>query len=504
MMLNSGEHLTHQTHSGATVSDNRALWHATTDDPIPCPPLGQSLDIDVAIVGGGYTGLWTALWLSIMDPSIDIAVFEAKLCGHGASGRNGGWVMGSLEGIDQFADTRTGRLPEDVIEILRQLLPSFQETLKQQGIHCDFQHGGALYSAARVTQQYARARAALNHYHTLGFDDSDYRWLSATEAQTRVAASATQGAIVTPHVAVVHPRKLVLGLRAAVLARGIRLYENSVITTDNNSVLRALPQTVVGTDKHPPNDNHRANAAAPTVRATSVVWATEGYTARGMPLSGRLLPVHSGMVATEPLSDDLWQTLGFRQRQGFCDFSRLSTYVQRTADNRLVVGARGRMLYRANPGHTLQADPRDTRARITLARQLFPSLGDIAFPYAWGGTLGVARQQTPHVVFDQDKQWLTAGGYTGEGVGASFLMGRTLAELLVGQQSARTAMPWVHKGSFRQLLPQWEPQPLPYLAFQGMTQCYKLEEHYDAQHAQHLPAKLSRWGAATITKLLGR
>ena len=501
MTLNSGGHITHQSHPRATATNNRPLWHVTTDTPTPCPSLAQSLDVDVAIVGGGYTGLWSALWLSILDPSIDIAVFEAQRCGHGASGRNGGWVMGSLEGIHRFADPRSGRLADEVLDALRQLVPSFKESLESHGIDCDFKHGGALYSAARVTQQGARARAELNHYHALGFDDSDYRWLSATDAYARVAASNTQGALFTPHVAVVHPRKLVLGLRAAVLARGIRLYEHSMVRPDNNHTLRVMTPATPPPSHGPMSVQHN-HSALPTVRAKAVVWATEGYTESDSPLSGRLLPVHSGMVATEPLPDNLWQTLGFEQRQAFCDFSRLSTYLQRTADNRLVVGARGRMLLQAKPGHTLAADPRDTKARVDLARQLFPSLGDTAFPYACGGTLAVARQQTPHVVFDRQRQWLTAGGYTGEGVGASFLMGRTLAELLLNHTSVRTAMPWVRISSIQQL-PRWEPQPLPYIAFQGMTQCYRLEEHFDGGNAQHLPARLARWGAAAITGLLG-
>ena len=469
-----------------------SLWESTAGT-LTCPNLDIDSDTDVAIVGGGYTGLWTALWLSAIDPSLHVTLLEAKQCGHGASGRNGGWVMGSIEGLRTFTDSGTGRLPDKIIHTLRQVLPEFTHALETFNISCDFEWGGALYSAARVPQQLNRARLAMAEYLAMGYTEADYRWLSASEARGMVNANGTVGGIYASQVAVMHPRKLVLGLVSAVLNNNVKVIEHCAVTSVKNNRLRISSDT----------KSARGNTST-TLSARAIVWATEGYTDTGLPLSDRFVPVHSGMVATEPLPNELWETLGFNKRQAFCDFSRLSTYLQRTADNRLVVGARGRMLYHATPGHTLHADPRDTRARITLARQLFPSLGDTAFPFAWGGTLAVARKQTPHVVFDQHKQWLTAGGYTGEGVGASFLMGRTLAELLVGHQSARTAMPWVRTGSFQQQLPPWEPQPLPYLAFQGMTQCYRLEEHYDAQNAQHLPARLARWGAATITKLLGR
>ncbi len=480
--------------------NNNALWHATSDTPTPCPPLTQSLDVDIAIVGGGYTGLWTALWLSTLNPTLDIVVLEARQCGHGASGRNGGWVMASLEGIDAFANGVTGRLPSDVINTLRELLPAFEESLEQHNIHCDFHRGGALYSAARVAQQYDRAIGTLKSYQRLGFEACDYRWLTANEATAMVAAKHTQGAIYTPHVAVVHPRKLVLGLRAAALKCGIRLYEYSPVTAAAQGQLHVSPSSVNGDEANP--SKKEADGSTVLVKANAVVWATEGYTDSHTPLSSRLLPVDSGMVATEPLPDDLWQHLGFEQRQAFCDFSRLSTYLQRTADNRLVVGARGRMGYPTSPRHSLKTDPRDTKARIDLARKLFPSLGDTEFPYAWGGSLAIARRQMPHVVFDEHQQWITAGGYTGEGVGASFLMARTLAELLLNRTSILTTMPWVHRGNIQQQLSKWETQPLPYLAFQGMTQCYRLEEHFDAHNAQHQAARLARWTASAMTRFV--
>ena len=468
-----------------------SLWESTAGT-LTCPKLDIDSNTDVAIVGGGYTGLWTALWLSTMDPSLHITVLEAKQCGHGASGRNGGWVIGSIEGLRAFTDSGTGRLPDEVIYTLRQLLPEFAHALETFNISCDFEWGGALYSAARVPRQLNRARLAMAEYAAMGYTDTDYRWLSASEARGMVNAHGTVGGIYASQVAVMHPRKLVLGLLSAVLNRSVKVIEHCAVTSVKNNCLRITSDTKSAED-------HTSR----TLSARAIVWATEGYTDTGLPLSDRLIPVHSGMVATEPLSNELWQTLGFNQRQAFCDFSRLATYLQRTADNRLVVGARGQMLYHNKPRHTLSTDSHETNDRTDLARQLFPILRNTAFPYAWGGTLAVARRQVPHVVFDQHKQWLTAGGYAGEGVGASFLMGKTLADLLLNRETTRTAMPWIRMGSFQAQLPRWEPQPLPYLAFQGMTRCYRLEEHYDVSNAQHLRARLSRWGAATISRLLG-
>ncbi len=440
------------------------LWQSKTDNASELtaagsaqPPVIEGEEhCDVAIVGGGYTGLWTALFLKQLAPQLDIRLLEARHCGHGASGRNGGWLMGSVEGLHRFTNS-TGQLSPQIRAVLGELVTDATETIAALGIDCDLAHGGAVMGAARYPEQLERARQLMADLTALGFSEDDYRWLDAEQTTARVSARGMTGGVYTPHVATLNPWKLVRGLAEAAIAQGITIYEHT-------PALAIQP--------------HRVQTAQGTLAAAWVVVATEGYSGPESPVRNHLLPVQSGMVATEPLDHSQWQELGFEQREAFSDFSRASTYLQRTADNRLVVGARGSYKLGRRCQHDLAANQRDTVRRIALARQLFPALTDVPFTHAWSGTLGIPRQFAPHLVIDQKQGLATAGGYVGEGVGASFLFGWTLAELITGNTSIRTQMPWIQRGNVGDALRRWEPEPLPWLGFYTTMAAFDLEERW--------------------------
>ncbi len=417
--------------------------------------LHNPIESDVVIVGGGYTGLWTAYFLSTLAPKLRIVLLEAQHCGAGASGRNGGWLMGSLEGLGQYQTNQHDTLPASLLSELRALIPSLFAITEQEGISCDLNHGGAIFAAARHPQQLPRAQAFLKEQQSLGFDAEDYRWLEADALTSRINTHKALGGVYTPHVATLNPWLLIKGLARVVATKGVEIYENT-------------PATQIA----------QGNVVTPDgrVRADHIVIATEGYSGTTSPLNRALLPVQSGMVATEPLSESQWSNIGFRQREAFCDFSRQSTYLQRTADNRLVIGARGRYQAQGHQLGNLPPRPQDTAKRQRLARDLFPMIETVRFTHAWSGTLAVPRNFHPQIVFDQERGISTAGGYLGEGVGASFLFGRTLAELICGQHSVRTEMPWVRKGAMATALRRWEPEPLPWLGFNATMALYDGEE----------------------------
>ena len=423
--------------------------------PEPLPALAGDVACDVGIVGGGFSGLWSAIWLKTLIPDLSVVVLEQHRCGFGASGRNGGWLMGSAEGMASWTDA-AGVLPVDLRETITGLVSEVKNQLDRFDIDCDFAHGGGVLAAARYPQQSKRASAFLRHLRGLGFSENDYRWLDATAARRLVNARGCSGAVFTPHIASVHPLKLVLGLKRAALSLGVTIHENSGVSEIRSGELR----TDTG-----------------LLRAETIVLATEGYSSRVTQNPVATLPVQSGIVATEPLTSSQWAALGFEGRPVFADFSRFSTYVQRTADYRLVVGARGSYPWGGKPTSDFGLQPAEQQARIELATQLFPSLKEVTFTHHWGGSVGVTRAMRPEVIVDTDRRAICLGGYIGEGVGASFLMARTAAEHVAGLQTPRTNAPWL-KICPLENRPSWPPEPLPWLGINALRGLLDLEDRW--------------------------
>lgn len=425
-------------------------WQGSDPDCLQANIMQGRHTTDIAIVGGGFTGLWAAIHAKLLAPDTDVTLLEARAFGHGASGRNGGWLMGTLEGLSRYA-CDDGRLTDATREILRQLIPDFAKTLETLAIDCELNLAGAIYAAAHYPEQAHRARDYLEAHHRLGFDDTDFRWLSADAVMERVQLPAVSGGVFTPHVATLHPGLLIKGLVSAARQLGVQLYSQT-------------PATHWAYGKI-----HTTNGE---LTYQQLLLATEGY---GEALRPRhLLPVQSGMVATAPLSAQVWEEIGLAGREALCDFSRGSTYLQRTRDGRLIVGARGHYRYGGNCQHAFGLSSRDRAMRIAMARDWFPILRDVAFPYAWGGSLAVPRDYAPALIVNRDAAVITAGGYLGEGVGASFLFGRTAAELMHGHSTAGTSMPWVRESTVAPR--RWETEPLPTLGFHGLMALYRIEE----------------------------
>lgn len=446
----------------ANLSRHQCLWWdsigdllALADLPEPSPRFTGEARCDVSIVGGGLSGLWSAIWLKTLIPDLSVVLVEQYQCGFGASGRNGGWLMGSIEGMSSWADS-SGVLSADLRETITTIIPEVKTQLDRFGIDCDLSHGGGVLAAARYPQQASRAQGFLRDLERLGFTPADYHWLDATAARAMVNVRGCAGAIYTPHIATIHPLKLVLGLKRAALSLGVTIYENSPVCEVNAGTLRT-------------------NAG--TLQADTVIIATEGY-ANGLDRKGvTTLPVESGIVATEPLTSSQWAELGFQSRPVFADFSRFSTYLQRTADDRLVVGARGSYQWGAKPSLTFDLSAREQHARIKLATQLFPLLKGVTFTHRWGGSVGVTRAMRPEVVADTQGKLICLGGYIGEGVGGSFLMARTVAEHLAGLATPRTSAPWLKIGPMEHRL-TWPPEPLPWLAITALRGLWDLEDQW--------------------------
>jgi glycine/D-amino acid oxidase-like deaminating enzyme len=427
--------------SGAESHRYRALslWLDTVDDELlPRPPLDGPCEVDVAIVGAGYTGLWTAYALLQRQPTLSVLVLEREIAGYGASGRNGGWCSdlfpASWERVARMAGETSARAMH---RALADGIDDIAATLAEERIDADMVKGGSL-SIARTPLQESTLRAAVSASQRRDDGDLALRWLDAGEATGRVRVSGCRGAAYTPHCARIHPAKLVRGLARAVEHAGGRIVEQT-------DVLGIAP--------------HRLTTTHGTVRARAVVRATEAYTVQLQGERRTLLPLYSLMIATAPLPDSTWAQIGWAGAETLNDGRHLLIYAQRTADGRIAFGGRGAPYHFASR----VSDGYDTDHSVFAALQdalndLIPETRGVAITHRWGGPIGVARDWLPSLGFDHATGVGWAGGYVGDGVTAANVAGRTLADLILDRESPLTGLPWVQHRSRR-----WEPEPLRWL-----------------------------------------
>jgi glycine/D-amino acid oxidase-like deaminating enzyme len=420
-----------------------SFWHDSLPEPItPRPPLPADTEVDVAIVGAGYTGLWTAYYLKKAQPTARVAVLEANFAGFGASGRNGGWCSAlfpsSLSKVAKISGSRQAAAA--LQRALNATVDEIGRVVAAEGIDCHYAKGGTVV-LARSAVQLARAREDVAEVQSFGFGEQDLRLLTATEAQRHANATDVLGGTFTPHCAAIHPARLVRGLAEVVERLGVAVYEQTQVTAIRDGIV---------TTQHG------------TVRADVVVRATEGYTASIRGFKRAVAPVYSLMLATEPLSEDVWQQIGLTRRQTIADYRHLIIYGQRTADGRFAFGGRGAP-YHYGSSITPEYD-REPHVHAELKRvlgELFPILREVHVTHTWGGALGVPRDWFASVGIDRTAKLAWAGGYVGDGVGASNLAGRTLAQLLRGgalDEDELTGLPWVGHRSRK-----WEVEPLRWL-----------------------------------------
>ena len=412
----------------------RSLWLdevAAGESLEPTGVLEHGESCDVAIVGGGFTGLWTAYALVCADPSLRVVVLEAEVCGFGASGRNGGWALALFAGSRAVTTRRAG--PSGVAALHQALVASIdhiERTCREESIDCRFHRGGTIV-AATSPAHVERLRAHLVS------DEGDV-WLDAAAARERIAASRVFGAAFTPHCAAIQPARLARGLSATVRRRGVTVHEDT-------RVLAIEPGRV---------RTHRGD-----VRAEIVVRATEGYTPMLPSQHRRLVPIYSFMIATEPLPASFWHDVGWRDRETFADGRHLIIYAQRTADDRIAFGGRGAPYHFGSRVRTgFDRDPRVFDALEATLHDLFPATRAAAITHRWGGPLGASRDFYPSVGVDRASGLAWAGGYVGDGVTTTNLAGRTLADLILRRDTELTNLAWVEHRSRA-----WEPEPLRWL-----------------------------------------
>lgn len=441
-------------------------WQALGGFPARRPSLPGPEQADVCIVGGGYTGLWTAYYLKELRPELRVVVLEAAFAGFGASGRNGGWVTSELPGsAARYARGPRGMAGVRALEsALRDTVDEVGRVIAAENIPADFIRGGRL-AVATTPSQLARLRAGLSRRREAGDGPDLYEFVGREDLQRRIGIEAALGGLFAPHSARIQPAALAAGLAEAAERRGAEIYEATPVT-------EILPPGA-----HPyPGAGSVARTTFGDVRARSVLRCTEGFTARLPGHRRDLLPMNSSMIVTEPLPADAWEQIGWEGRETLSDEAHAYVYAQRTADGRIAIGGRG-VPYRFGSAtdHRGATDPATAGMLEQILHRLFPAVKGTPVAHAWCGVLGVPRDWCASVTYHPASGIGWAGGYTGHGVAAANLAGRTLADLVAGRDSDLTALPWTgHRWR------SWEPEPARWAGVRGLYALYRLADRLES------------------------
>ncbi|MFF5028014.1 NAD(P)/FAD-dependent oxidoreductase [Streptomyces collinus] len=455
--------------ASSAVNGGISFWYADDGLPVAREPLAGDATADVVIVGGGYTGLWTAYYLKKAAPFLRITVLEQKFCGYGASGRNGGWLYNGVAGRDRYAKLHGHEAAVRLQKAMNDTVAEVVAVAEAEGIDADVHRGGVL-EVATTPAQLARLKAF--HEHELSYGEKDRELYGARETAERIRVAGAVGSAWTPHGARLHPVKLVKGLAAAVEALGVTLHESTPVT-----------------------EIRPRHAVTPygTVRAPYILRCTEGFTASLKGQRRTWLPMNSSMIATEPLTEEQWAAVGWDGRETLGDMAHAYMYAQRTADGRIALGGRG-VPYRFgsrtdNDGRT---QPETVEALREILTRFFPALAGVPVAHAWSGVLGVPRDWCATVTLDRTTGLGWAGGYVGSGVATTNLAARTLRDLVQqdsgqGGRTGLTDLPWVnHK------VRRWEPEPLRWLGVQGMYATYRAADRRELLHPSARSSRLAR------------
>jgi glycine/D-amino acid oxidase-like deaminating enzyme len=431
------------------------------DDLTPRPPLDGSRTADVAILGAGFSGLWTAHSLLQRDPSLRVVVVEREIAGFGASGRNGAWCTSGFGAGPEMLTRRYGA--DSARAVHHAMVDTVDEVGRvcvAEGIDAHYQRDGELLLAIGAHQLPA-LDAIERTYDELGLGDF-HRRLDATETRATLAVDGAVGALHHPATAAVHPGRLVRGLARAVERRGGVIHELTAATafSASTSTRRAVLHTNRG-----------------DIDADAIVLCGEAYLTELRPLHRALLPVYSLIVLTEPLPASTLEAIGWTHRMVTNSRALVVDYLSRTADGRILFGGRGAPYHygsRIRRGYD-HHDVTHDRLRRSIA-EWFPTLAGVSITHAWGGCLGIPRDYMPSASYDPRTGLATARGYTGEGVAATNLLGRTVADLITARESPLTGLPFVNHRSR-----SWEPEPLRWL---GVRVAQRGAERIDAEAAR--------------------
>jgi len=435
----------------------------------PAPPLSGDTDVDVAIVGGGYTGLWTALALQERDPELRVALVEAEICGAGPSGRNGGFIHG-------YWATLASTVPllgeEDALALARageRIVPAVRERF---GDVVWLRERGMLMVSAAPAQD-ETVRSAVRAAADVGRPDQAVA-LSTHEVAQRASSPVFRDGVLFPDGATLHPGRLVRALRRAALEAGIAVHERT-------PALRVRDGEVV--------------TPSGTLRAREIVLATNAHLTGWRPAARHLTNFGSYVVLTEPVPE-LLAEIGWTGGEAIVDVRMFLHYFRTTDDGRVLMGSgSGPIGFGGKIDDRFFADEATIGRAERGLRRLLPGLGAARVERAWGGPIDVSADHLPFFGTRPGTRLHYGAGYSGHGVGPSWLGGQILASLVVGADDEWTRLPLVTRR-----VPALPPEPLRRLGGgvvrRSIMRCEEAEEN------GRRPPLAARAGAA-LPRLLG-
>ncbi|MFJ1792094.1 NAD(P)/FAD-dependent oxidoreductase [Kitasatospora griseola] len=445
------------------------FWLDSPDRPEAEPALVGQTRCDLLVVGGGYSGLWTALIAKERDPSLDVLLIEAREAGWAASGRNGGFCEASLtHGLANGHQRWPGELA--VLERLGQTnLDAMQETVRRHGIDCDWRRSGSLAIATephQVDELQEFAELAARYGSHLDVLDQD-----AVRAEVD-SPTFLGGLWDRDGVAMLDPARLAWGLKRACLDLGVRIHEHTPAT--------ALAETPGGLNVRTPYGRIAARRAALATNAfPSLLRRHRPYT----------VPVYDYALMTEPLTDAQLASVGWQNRQGWADSANHFHYVRLSADNRILFG--GYDVVHQYRGRVSAERDQRPETFATLARHFFrtfPQLAGLRFTHAWGGAIDTCTRFSAFFDLSHRGKVAYAAGYTGLGVGATRFGAEVMLDLLAGERTERTELEMVR----RKPLP-FPPEPVRSVGI-GITQWALTRADANAGHRNLWLRTLDRFG----------
>jgi glycine/D-amino acid oxidase-like deaminating enzyme len=446
-----------------------ALWLAEYGDYAPEPPLAGDVEVDVAVVGGGLTGMATACELRRAEPALEVAVLEAKEVGYGASGRNGSFAMTVVGlGFGTTALIRGKKFLQRAHTYMERCVDEFETFIDDNKLDCAKTRPGFLRVATTATY-ITRLKKQVELMKSLGFSGID--WIEADEARTMVDSPRYLGAMWEPRLLLVDPARLVREEKRLALELGARVYEGTPVL--------AVASGATGTGV--PGDSFRILTPGGSLSARMLVLAANGYSHLFPELKAKQIPAFTYMIATAPLSDEQLAPIGWAGGQGVEDARNLIHYYRLTPDRRIVMGGGPVGLTYAG-SLDRDSDEKAWRHLEEHIHWLWPHLAGIEITHRWGGPFSVTMDLTPALGYLGDRRSVFSLGCIGHGVSMSYLNGRLLRDLLLDgpdTELARTC-PFVN----RKIVP-WPPEPLQTVAARTLRGYLRAE---DAVHERLLTA----------------
>ena len=401
-------------------------------------PLEGDRDADVAVIGAGLTGLWTALFLKELEPALEVAVIEQGLAAYGASGRNAGMLSETVDhghglAIEHFGETEARRLAA----LGETNVAEMTAFLTERGIGCDYEPTGRLM-VALTAAHIEEAERTVETARRLGLDS--FHLLDRTQVQAEVHSPLYLGGVAVTGGGILDPVKLVDGLRAEAERLGVRVYERSRATAIATAGAAARVRTEAG-----------------SVTARRLVLATSAYTHHLLPaITHRFIPLYDYILVSDPLTPAQRDAIGWRRRQGITDGRTFFNYYRLTDDDRILWGTSEAAYYAGNRvDPSCDHSPAHYAALRASFRRHFPALAGLEFPYAWGGPICSTTRMTPFFGRALGGRACYGLGYTGHGLGTTRLAGRILAHMALDRPSDLLDLSLVRKRPF-----PYPPEPL--------------------------------------------